>query len=151
MYDNRPGFTPLETLDRKYCRSLRGFTLIELMVVVIIIGIMTAIAVPTYNITKEKALDREAVAALKLVQAANKQYFSKYQMYFPAIAAPINSLASINDNLSLDIKSASWAFEIQSSNGATTYIAKAERGTRNWSITQSPSDPTCAPAGSCYN
>ncbi len=125
----------------KFC----GFTLIELMVVVIVISILTAIAIPTYTNTKEKAIDKEAISALKLVRAANKQYFSKYNHYLPP-SGTITGINNINNNLSLDLNGVSWTYNISGSGGGT-FTANAARGTRTWTITQGSADPTCS--GTC--
>lgn len=125
-------------------KNFCGFTLIELMVVVVIMGILAAIAIPTYTNTREKAIDKEAISVLKLVRAANKQYFSKYNFYLP-LSGSITSISSINNNLSLDLNNASWSYSI-TGNGAT-FTASAARGGRTWSVTQSPTDPSCS--GTC--
>ena len=53
---------------------VKAFTLIEIMVVIIIIGIMAAFAVPNMAKVKEKAIFSEGVQALQILHAAQLRY-----------------------------------------------------------------------------
>ena len=52
----------------------RGFTLIEIMIVVLIIGILLAIAVPNFVKARESSRTKACVANLKQVDSAKEQY-----------------------------------------------------------------------------
>ncbi len=57
-------------------KNQKGFTLVELMVVIAIIGIITAIAIPYYNNYKKTACDQAALSDLYNVMAAVQKYIT---------------------------------------------------------------------------
>jgi type IV pilus assembly protein PilA len=62
-------------------RNRKGFTLIELLIVVVIIGILAAIAIPKFASTKEKAYVTAMRSDLRNMMTAQEAYFSDYGTY----------------------------------------------------------------------
>jgi prepilin-type N-terminal cleavage/methylation domain-containing protein len=62
-------------------RNRKGFTLIELLIVVVIIGILAAIAIPKFASTKEKAYVTAMRSDLRNMMTAQESYFSDYGTY----------------------------------------------------------------------
>ena len=68
-------------------QTRKGFTLIELLIVVVIIGILAAIAIPKFANTKEKAVLAGMKSDLRNLVTAQEAYFSDNQSYAPALGA----------------------------------------------------------------
>jgi len=59
----------------------KGFTLIELLIVVVIIGILAAIAIPKFAATKDKAKLASIQTDLRNVITAQEAYFADFATY----------------------------------------------------------------------
>ena len=59
----------------------KGFTLIELLIVVVIIGILAAIAIPKFSATKDKAKLASVKTDIRNFMTAQEGYFSDFATY----------------------------------------------------------------------
>lgn len=82
----------------------RGFTLVELMIVIVIIGLLAAIAIPKYNVSSYKAKEKEADQILKHVYSMQSAYFTQHSAY----AASIAELESVGFNPPSHLEYYTW-------------------------------------------
>ena len=76
-------------------RQQKGFTLIELMIVVAIVGIIAAIAIPSYNESSAKAKRRDAQAALMGLASAMERFYTQGSTYAGTAGAGDAPIASL--------------------------------------------------------
>ncbi|MCD4717097.1 MAG: type II secretion system GspH family protein [Desulfobacterales bacterium] len=95
----------------------RGFTLIELMVVVAILGVLGATAMPLYNTWQQRAYGSEAIVMMKQLTEGQILYYLENDEYFPGsdetektfqvlkdgVEIPGNAVIDIQDALKLTI------------------------------------------------
>lgn len=84
--------------------SLTGFTLMELLIVVIIVAILVTIALPLYDKTLETSRISEAYVQLAAIKDAESAYYTKYYRY----ATSLNDLTASNPD---DISAATRYFD----------------------------------------
>lgn len=62
-------------------RNINGFTLIEMLITIIIIGILASIALPLYQKSMEKARVAKILPVLKTLYNAEQDYYLQYRKY----------------------------------------------------------------------
>ena len=80
----------------------RGFTLIELLIVVVIIGILAAIAIPKFSSTREKAYIAQVTSDLKIMASQMETYQSNNNMYATNVSLLIDFTMSQGVNITIN-------------------------------------------------
>ncbi len=121
-------------------RDEEGFTLIELMVVVLIIAILIAIAIPTFLGARQRAQDRAAQSDLRNGLTAEKTYYTDNEQYTNVVA----DMQAIEPSLD-------WGGDLSVSTDATNNVVCLEQTSKSGTVFALADIATGAGAGTHYN
>jgi len=116
----------------------QSFTLVELIIIVVIVGIIATFGMPAWRNAQLKAEDREAQAMLRMIKAAENVVKLESNSYIAC-----GSTTDCNTKLRLDIlPTGKWGYSVTSAAGSGKFCAQATGGgTDSWYIDEIMNDP----------
>ena len=120
---------------------MRAFTLIELVIVIVIIGILTTLAISHYGVYRERVIDNEARGNLDMIISAQRTFRIERNAFF--ISA---DEATLNTNLKLflPIANMQWDYSTVQNVAGDTCCAQVTRTlapVRNWRLCTNGQQP----------
>jgi len=112
-------------------RSNRGFTLVELLIVVMVVGILAAVAIPMYQIVPERSRATEAMSGLGLARKAMRAHYAEHGTYEHAsftdgALVTVGGVLGVTDSDLLGRWFSAECYTFDGAPGANTYTIKCD-------------------------
>lgn len=123
----------------------RGFTLIELMIVMVVIGILVAIVVPSFTNLKTKSFDSESKSDIRNMITSQEAYFAENQAY-QTTSVPIGGRVDLDSDGKHDFQaSAGVVVVVTAYTDGLQATAKHQNSPNTWCINSSSTQAAGTP------
>ena len=102
-------------------KETRGFTLIELLIVVVIIGILAAIAIPKFAATKDKAKLASVKTDVRNSETAEESYFADFATFGSFSQLQAASNFSLSSGNTMTITAATNGYTVSANNPSISF------------------------------
>lgn len=115
----------------------KGFTLVELVIVIVIVGILSVVAVPIYKGYTKRAMATEAEGTLGAINTAQKVYYAEHSCFLATVGE-----VSSNGTLDINLSSNKYftAFQVNTNSTGFTATTSGTSGASGISVTLTGSD-----------
>ncbi|MCM8782230.1 MAG: prepilin-type N-terminal cleavage/methylation domain-containing protein [Candidatus Omnitrophica bacterium] len=109
----------------------KAFTMLELLITVIVIGILATIAIPNFSKMVDKAKEEQAITYLRLIRSGEKIYYAGNSTYIACADA-----GEIKSNLGVEVTEQNYTFRVEGNPDIVdTFIATATKRNSTETIT----------------
>lgn len=109
-------------------KRAKGFTLVELVIVIVIVGILSIVAVPIYRGYTRKAMGTEAKSLLGSIQTAQKVYYAENSVF-----KAVSTVTDFDEELDVDARSNKYftGFKVEVDNSSEDKLSFTATTTGN--------------------
>lgn len=141
-----------------HAHNVFGFTIMELLVVIVMVSIIAGFAIPGYQRTKDRAEEKEVLASMQMIYEAQLNYEQEHGEWFPAEGSGNQSISQMNAALHLNLINYGTAtYTCSGGDVADGYDCHAFRGNAEWELRMRAgwgdfvpgTNPCCTARASC--
>ena len=122
-------------------RKQSGFTIVELLIVIVVIGILAAIIITTFTGVQKKARDADRKSDINAIYSQVEVYFAQNSKY--------PTLANLNDSTWRDANVKGLTTDATQAPGSTTDLQASGSGTDYYVYTATPANCDNGANGDC--
>jgi type II secretion system protein G len=138
-------------MQQRRVKSESGFTLLELLIVIVVIGILALLIIPNLTSAPKKARDTDRKTDLSGIQKALEEYYLSYSVYPTSLSALTGTAPALLKTVPTDaLNTGVYVYTYTASSPYSSYSLKACLENGGDTGKNTANDTSCAPSNRSY-